>query len=390
MRIGFLVVKNLPLGGGIERYTYEVGVRLVARGHKVVVFSMGHYGASASVDGIDVVKVPCLPGSTSERLSASFISVLSVLRHKSTFDIVHLHTPMTGAFGVLLKLLSVPTVVQMHGVDWRRSRWGAFASLVIRELERVVMWQMPSCTAVSQTQCNYYRKRYNRQIRFIPTATSAPTLSKDSNELEKLDLAPQRYILFTGRLVPEKGAQYLISAFRKINTDLKLVIAGGGLASGGYTRVLCRLAEGDPRILFPGFVEGELKKQLLSHAAIYVHPSELEGLSIALLDAMSYELPCLVSDIPENIEAIGDTGLTFQSCNPDDLRARLEELIVNDCKRRELGRASKLRVLEHDSWDQVTEALEQFYLEAIKAKEGKGQQASSAEDREPVALKTGL
>lgn len=379
MRIGFLVIKNLLRGGGIERFTYEVGVRLVARGHEVVVFSMGHYGEAASVDGIRVIEIPCLPGSASERLSSSLGAILTVLRRRSEFDVLHLHTPMTGAFGVLPKLLRIPTVVQMHGVDWQRSRWGRLASLVIRELERVVMWQIPFCTAVSKTQCNFYEKRYARRLRFIPTGSCAVEPSKETDLIEKLGLASRGYILFTGRLVPEKGAQYLIPAFRQIGTDLKLVIAGGAVdGSDPFTQMLSRLADGDRRILFPGFVEGELKRQLLSHAAIYVHPSELEGLSIALLDAMSYELPCLVSNIPENLEAIGETGVTFQSRDSEDLRMRLERLIADDARRATLGRDAKVWVRNQYSWDHVTDALEQFYQEAIQAVRGLKPRSPSA------------
>ena len=370
MRIAFVVIKNLHRGGGIERLTYEVGGRLARRGHDVVVFSMGHYGEAVSIEGMRVIEVPCLPGSASERLTASFTAIMKLLASKSEFDIVHMHTPMTGVFGLITKLFRIPTVVQMHGVDWQRSRWGNFASFVIRLLERIVMRQMPFCTAVSQSVCDFYEKRYGRRLRYVPTGTSPVERSIATDRIEEFGLVPGGYILFTARLVSEKGAQYLISAFRKMDTSMKLVIAGGHLGSDPYSQQLAQLVGDDPRIVFPGFVEGELKRQLLSHAAVYVQPSELEGLSIALLDAMSYELPCVVSDIPENLEAIASAGVTFQSGNSEDLREKLQDLLADDARRAALGRAAIVRVRETFSWDNVTDQLERLYEEAIQAIRG--------------------
>jgi len=362
MRVGFLVVKHLLCGGGIESYTYEVGKRLVARGHDVIVFSMGHYGdVSPMVEGIQVIRVPSLRGPATERLTASASAILAASLVKPRITIMHFHTPMTGVFGVIPRVFGIPTVVQMHGIDWKRSRWGFLARNVIRGLEIVVMRGMPTCTAVSKTQCDFYEKQYGRSLTFIPPGATSPDESLDSDEIEKIGLRPGKYILFTARFVREKGAHCLLAAFRNLRTDYRLVMAGGDVASDKYGQELRDLAGQDARIIFPGFVQGRLKDQLLRHASVYVHPSEIEGLSIALLDAMSYGRPCLVSDIPENVEAIGDAGMTFECRNDKDLFLKLEELLTHEALREQLGSAARNRVLQEYSWDRVTDSFEQLY-----------------------------
>ena len=362
MRIGFIAVKSVLRGGGIETYTYEVGRRMVALGHEVIVFSMGHYGdVPELVQGMRVVKVPCLPGAATERITASMSGVVCAVVQRPRLDVIHLHTPMTGAFGIIPALLGFTTVVQMHGIDWQRSRWGGVARSTIRGMERIVMRLMPNCTAVSKTQIGFYAKTYGRRLPMIPTGTQSPQINGRTDEIQKLGLVGGNYILFMSRLVPEKGAHFLISAFRNLTTEFKLVLGGETVLSDPYTRLLIGLADGDNRIIFPGFVTGELKHQLLSNAGLYVQPSEIEGLSIALLEAMSYCIPCLASDIPENIEAIGKTGLTFVNGNVDDLRSRINEMLTHKEKCRRLAADGRDRVLQEFSWDKVTGMLLELY-----------------------------
>ena len=366
MRIGFLVVKNLVLGGGVETYTYEVGRRLVALGHEVVVFSMGHYGEALKVvHGMTVITVPSIPGSATERLTASIAAVVCALRYDPRLDILHFHTPMTGVFGIIPELMGFPTVVQMHGVDWKRRRWGNIARNLIKRMEYVVMRFMPTITAVSQTQVEFYEEFYGRRLEMIPTGAQPAQISHHCNQINRLGLFANRYVLFMSRLVPEKCAHLLVSAFRRLRTDYKLVIAGGVVPSDDYTRSLSDLAKGDERIIFPGFVVGELKDQLLSHAAVYVQPSELEGLSIALLEAMSYGIPCLISDIPENIEAAGEDGFTFSNGNVDDLSSRLEEMLINKEERERVAIIVRDRVIRNFSWDGITNRLLSLYRHSL-------------------------
>lgn len=361
MNISFLVVKHMLLGGGIEKYTREVSSRLVKRGHSVTVYSMKHHGPlMTDHEGIRIVYVPCMQGSTTEKISASAMAALyDMIRHDRA-DVVHLHSVAAGAFAWMLKIRRVPVVLQMHGVEWQRSRWSSFGRKTLKLLELASIKQADALTAVSKTQCDFYANEYGVDMTYIPTGADLKELPSP-DEILKLGLEPKRYILFASRLVREKGAHYLISAFKKITTDCLLVIAGDAKGEEKYKAELLSLADNDPRILFPGFVQGRLLDELFSHARLYVQPSEIEGLSIALLEAMSYGNACLVSDIPENQEAIGKTGFTFKDRNIDDLALKMEKVLSDTNNLSEMGSLARTRVKDLFSWDRITEQLETIY-----------------------------
>jgi len=167
--------------------------------------------------------------------------------------------------------------------------------------------------------------------------------------------------------VREKGAHYLIPAFKQLDTDFKLVIAGDAKGEDEYKKELQDMAAGDKRILFPGFVEGRALEELFSNAAVYVQPSVIEGLSIALLEAMSYSNCCLVSDIPENREAIGGCGFTFKNENIADLRDNLQKLIDDNELRISVAEKASKRVAELYNWDKIALKFEEMYSQMVES-----------------------
>jgi glycosyltransferase involved in cell wall biosynthesis len=359
-----LVVKNIARGGGIEKYTQELGRRLVERGHEVTVYSMGHYGEAASEFlGMQVISVPCLKHSALEKLSASAAAAFQLIAKGREYDIVHCHSVAAGAFAPFLRLKRYKCILQMHGIEWQRNRWNFVGKNMLKFLERVSLLGNHAHTAVSITQCDYYQGKHGLSMQYIPTGAEIKP-HHDALEILKMGLEPGKYILFASRLVREKGAQYLISAFRNMTTDYKLVIAGDAKGEETYKEELQTLADNDPRILFPGFVEGRALQELFSNAAIYVQPSEIEGLSIALLEAMSYGNCCLVSDIPENMEAIGAAGFTFQNKNVADLQEKLTGLLASEVLRNSVGEKARSRVKEFYNWDKITSDFEEMYLRA--------------------------
>lgn len=368
MKIAFSVVKNLLRGGGIEKYTYELGRRLVQRGHDVTVFSMPHYGkVEPWVEGMRVLTVPAVMRASAEKLSAGWAVARHVAQHTEHYDIVHCHSVGAGAFGRLMKRRASATILQMHGIEWQRSRWNGIGRGVLKTLEWVSLHSHDAYTAVSQVQCDFYAKHSRKQMVFIPTGADihpAPAAS----EILEMGLEAGRYVLFASRLVQEKGAHYLISAFRALQTDLKLVVAGDANGADDYKASLHALAAGDERIIFPGMVEGRKLAELFSHATVYVQPSEIEGLSIALLEAMSYGRCCLTSDIPENKEAIGDTGYTFKSGDAASLKAELALLLARPDIREDAGTRARLRVQENFSWDCITSQFEQLYRDTVSGR----------------------
>lgn len=359
MRIAFLTVKNILRGGGIEKYTYELGRRLAARGHEVTVFSMGHYGqVLPQVEGMRIVRVPALRRAATEKLSACIMATLQVLLSRR-YDVVHCHSVAAGALGLLPRLLGMKTVLQMHGIEWRRNRWSRLGKAMLYALEWLSLRSHNAYSAVSRTQCDYYARR-GRAMGYIPTGADIHAPSQP-DEILKQGLKPRQYVLFVSRLVREKGAHLLIEAFRALKTDYRLVMAGGFTGDEDYKNTLLELAGDDPRIVFAGYVEGRLLHELLSNAAVYVQPSELEGLSISLLEAMSYGNCCLVSDIDENREAIGEAGVTFDSGSVLDLRRRLGELVADPERCAAFNECATQRVRENYRWDWITDDFETLY-----------------------------
>jgi glycosyltransferase involved in cell wall biosynthesis len=363
LKIAFSVVKNIMRGGGIEKYTLELGRRLVDRGHEVSVFSMGHYGDVPDVvEGMRIVTVPAVRQVAMEKLSAGGFAALRTLNPMDRYDIVHCHSVGAGAFAMLPRLLRQKTVLQMHGIEWQRSRWSPFGRNILKTLEYVSLRTNHALTAVSKTQCDFFLRESGVSMHYIPTGAEIKTIL-EPEEIAQWGLTRQNYILFASRLVREKGAHYLISAFRKLDTEMKLVIAGDAKGEEGYKDELRALAGDDPRIVFPGFVEGRGLQELFGNAAFYVQPSEIEGLSIALLEAMSFGLCCLVSDIPENREAIGEAGVTFRNMDTEDLLTQMQLLCNMPGQCAKIGEVARARVQGHYSWDLIADRFENLYLD---------------------------
>ena len=365
MHIAFLAVKNIVRGGGIERYTLELGSRLVDRGHNVTVYAMRHYGqVPTEYKGMRIISVPSFAAYSMQKLSCSAVAAVKASFNQE-FDILHFHSLAPAAFAWIPKLRGHKCVLQMHGLEWKRSRWGTVGSWVAKFLEKVALPQVDAYTAVSQTQCDYFLQHYGIKMEYIPTAADIkPEI--EASEIYQLGLEPGRYILFVCRLVEEKGAHYLIPAFRRLNTEMKLVIADDVQGGQKYKRKLLELANGDHQILFPGFVEGRLLEELFCHCYICVQPSDVEGLSLSILEAMSYGRCCLVSDIPENLEAIGDCGFRFPSSNIDSLKEHLDWLLGHPQQVKAIGFRAKERVRLQYSWQSVTDQMEDFYLSVLR------------------------
>ncbi|MEA3227186.1 MAG: glycosyltransferase family 4 protein, partial [Planctomycetota bacterium] len=307
--------------------------------------------------------VPSFATPCMQKLSCSAVAALKSSLKKE-YDIVHFHSFAPGAFAWLPKLRGCKCVLQLHSLEWKRDRWGTAGSWVVKLLEKLALSQSNAYTAVSRTQCAFYQAQRGIRMQYIPTAAEIKPRT-EASEIYRLGLKPDEYILFASRLVPEKGAHYLIPAFRRLDTEMKLVIAGDVQGAKEYKHRLLQLADGDPRILFPGFAEGRLIEELFSHCYIYVQPSEVEGLSLSILEAMSYGHCCLVSDIPENLEAIGDTGFTFVSRSIDNLAERLKRLLEHPEEVAAVSAGSKERVRRHYSWQSISEQIEELYYSLL-------------------------
>ena len=212
------------------------------------------------------------------------------------------------------------------GVDWQREKWqSGFGSKFIRQGEKNAVKYADEIIVLSKGVQDYFKETYGRETHFIPNGVNRPQIRKANLITEKFGLKKDSYILFLGRLVPEKGIRYLVEAFKNVKTDKKLVIAGGSSDTDPFMEELKGLAKDDERILFTGFVQGAMLDELYSNAYIYTLPSDLEGMPLSLLEAMSYGNCCLVSDIPECAEVVEDKALIFKKADVQDLQEKLQD-----------------------------------------------------------------
>ena len=199
----------------------------------------------------------------------------------------------------------------------------------------------------------YFKKKYNRETVYIPNGVTEKEIVEPKIIKEKYNLEKNGYILFLSRLVPEKGAHYLIEAFKKLETDKILVIAGGESHSGAYVSKLHEMAQNDKRIIFTGFVQGDELAELYSNAYIYVLPSDIEGLPISLLEAMSYGNCCLTSDIPENTNVTEKYGYKFKKGYPQDLLLTLKKMLSEKEKIDDIKHKVRSFVLNIYKWEEI-------------------------------------
>ena len=226
----------------------------------------------------------------------------------------------------LPKLFGKRCIATIHGLDYQREKWGSIGKACILFGEKCAVKYADEIIVLSENTRKYFERTYGRKTRFIPNGVNRPKIKEAGMIWDKYGLKKGGYILFLGRLVPEKGAHYLIEAFRQIHTDKKLVIAGGSSDTEEFNDKLKELAGGDDRILFTGFIQGLLLEELYSNAYVYVLPSDLEGMALSLLEAMSYGNCCLVSDIPECKEVVEDKAVIFKKGSVEDLKEKLQEL----------------------------------------------------------------
>ena len=360
MKISFLLTKDFFRGGGIETYTREVGRRLAARGHEVTVYSTrGKDQCVNEFEGMRFVWLPKVKPHWAEKCGGALVAARLAMREE-TPDIFHLHSVVAGSLAPLLRHKGAPCIVQMHGIEWLRSRWGTVAKGVLKAMERASLASADATTAVSQTQCEYFKSHYNLDCEYIPTAADIKDFASPKLICD-MGIRPRKYVLFAARLVPEKGAHYLIEAFKRLSTDHQLIIAGEAPASGGYGQQLLDLAKDDKRIRFLGRIQGRLLEELFSNATLFAQPSELEGLSIGLIEGMSYGTPCLSSDIPENREVVGSAALLFRNKDVDDLERQMNWAFSNVGATARLAAQGRLRVQELFTWDRVVDQLEALY-----------------------------
>ena len=369
LRIAMLGHKRIPSReGGIEIVVEELATRMAKKSHSVTCYNRkGHNVAGSEFDG---TKLKTYKGVTLQEvftidkrgLAAMTASVSASLRAAlGNYDVVHIHAEGPAFMCWLPKLFGKKVIVTVHGLDHQRAKWGKFASWYIRSGEKNAVRFADEIIVLSKGVQDYFQNTYGRTTRFIPNGVNKAKLRKARQITEKWGLTKDSYILYLGRIVPEKGERYLIEAFKQTKTDKKLVIAGGNSDTQVFMDELKSLAKDDDRIIFTGFVQGEILEELYSNPYIYTLPSDLEGMPLSLLEAMSYGNCCLTSDIPECAEVVEDKALLFRKSDVSDLKAKLQ----NACDHPEMVETYKAQAEEFIcrkyNWDDVVEKTLKLY-----------------------------
>lgn len=380
LRIAMIGHKRIPSReGGIEIVVEELAVRMAALGHRVEVYNrFGHHVSGKKYEqeygwkgrkyykGVRVYIVPTFKSSSLNAIVYSFFATVRALF--GGYDVLHYHAEGPCAMLWLPRLFHKRIVVTIHGLDWQRAKWGVFASGVIKFGEKMAAKYADEVIVLSENVKQYFADTYNRRVTYIPNGINRP--GKCSAELitEKYGLQKDSYILFLGRIVPEKGLHYLIEAFSKIDTDKKLVIGGGNSQAVEYMERIHRMAAKDERIIMTNFVQGQILEELYSNAYAFVLPSDVEGMALSLLEAMSYGNCCLVSDICENTEVVEDKAFVFHKGNVKDLRRKLEYMLNHPEDVRAYAEQSADFICGKYNWDEVVDETMQLYQNIAEKK----------------------
>ncbi len=367
MRIAMIGQKGIPASyGGIERHVEEIGALLVERGHSVRVYTRPYYaGGSKPHRGMERVPKQTLRTKHLDTPSHTALATLDALAHP--VDIVHYHALGPAALSWAPHLRGMGSVVTLHGLDWEREKWGKLATYLLQHCEYPAAHCPDRTIAVSRTLQRYFEEKYRIRPDYVPNGVGLP-IRRPAELLEPWGVEPGKYFLFVGRLTPEKGAHLLLEAFGRLRTDRKLVIAGGSSFTDDYVASLHAAAP--PNTVFTGYVHGEQLEALWSHAYSVVLPSTLEGLSIALLEGLSFERCTLVSDIPENLEVVGEDCPSFASDNVDALTEALTALDRNPDRVAAYERTVAADLAHRFQWGTVVDQVEAIYREILVARQG--------------------
>ena len=358
MRVAMIGQKGIPATyGGIERHVDEIARRLVPIGIDVDVFCRYYYTPPGTTyHGVRLLRRPSIHTKHLDTIThVTWATLESMLRR---YDVVHFHALGPSLLASLPRLVGSRSVVTVHGLDWQREKWGRMASGFLRACEGPAAHFPDRTIVVSKTLRQHFHEHHGTDAVFIPNGTNIP-VARPAKKILQLGLTPGKYVLFVGRLVPEKGVHFLCEAFSQLDTDMTLALVGGLSFSQGYVDLLRRYES--PRIRLLDYVFGEGLEELWSHAYCVVQPSTMEGLSIALLEALSYGRCVLLSDIPENLEVAEDCSVSFRSKDVDDLRDKLDALLHDPARVAEMGAKARAHILEHYSWDKVAEATAELY-----------------------------
>ena len=374
MKIAMIGHKVVPSRrGGIENVLTTLCPMLVEMGHDVTCYNRSsdkvenEYVGTVKNNiykGVKLKNAWTLNVRGFAAMIASFTAAISASFGK--YDVIHFHAEGPCAALWIPKLFGKKCIATVHGLDWQREKWGkGFASRYIKFGEKILAKYADEVIVLSKSAYDYFKENYNRETTIIHNGISRPDRKDAELITEKYGLKKDEYISVVSRLTAEKGIHYLIDAYKEIETGKKLVIAGDTSDTDDYVSMLKEKAAGNSNIIFTGFISGDILNEIYSNSYINVLPSDLEGMSLSLLESLAYKNALLCSDIPENTSVAEDRVIYFRKGNVDDLAGKLKELCDDS------GLVEKMRVgvdefiLNKYSWQDVAESTCKLYKKAI-------------------------
>ena len=366
MKIALLGTRGIPASySGFETCVEQLGQRLVQRGHEVTVYCRSHHiqYKEKTYKGIELVKLPTIQNKYMDTLVHAFISSIHAVprRYDIALYFIAGNSPVTW----IPRIVRTKTILNVDGLDWKREKWPRFAKKYIQFAEYLAT-VFPNCWLTdSKVVQQYYEDRFGRRPLYIPYGSEVEIVPPGQT-LRSLNLEPRKYFLFVGRLVPENCAHHLVQAFSEIQTDFKCVIVGDAPYAEEYKRRLKSLANSDPRIIFTGYLFGSGYNELSSHAYTFIETSSAGGTHPALLEAMAFGSCVVANDTPENLETMGDAGLSYDGqSGSGSLQTLLYRLLgdpdlVEDHRSRAKHRATSVY-----SWEKVTDEYEKLFYQLL-------------------------
>lgn len=365
MKIAMIGTRGVPASyGGFETCAEELGVRLVARGHNVTVYCRSHHITYQEpyYRGIRLVKLPTIANKYLDTITHTTLSTLHALRQD--YDIVLMFIAGNSPVSFLPRLARQKVVLNVDGLDWKRQKWPPLAKRYIQFAEWLAT-KLPNAVVTDSLRVQeYYRERWNAETTYIAYGSDVQA-QPPGKYLAQFGLEGKKYILFVGRLVPENCAHHLVEAFQELKTDMRCVIVGDAPYAGEYIQELKQSA--GPNIIFTGYLFGEGYRELSSNAYAFTETSEVGGTHPALLEAMAFGNCVIVNDTRENMETIGEAGLSYRGAGGGKELARVLQGLIDEPQRADEYRCrAQERVQRYFAWDAVTDAYEELFRKMIK------------------------
>lgn len=362
MKIAMIGHKRIPgREGGIEVVVEELTTRMAKRNHMVTAYNRNKKNVKKlkEYNKVEIINVPTIEKKSTDAIVYSFIASILCLFKK--YDIIHYHGIGPSLMLIIPKIFKKKVVVTVHGLNYKTPKWKGLGAKVMKLGEKVTAKFANTIIVLSKEQQKYFKEKYNRETIYIPNGVTINDINEPNIIKSKWNLEKDKYILFLSRVVPGKGLEYLIDAYKQINTNVQLIIAGGTEYVDDFYDMIVKKVADDKRIKMIGFVKGEEISELYSNARAFIFPSEAEGMPMCLLEALSFNTPCLVSDIPENLNVAFDYVTSFESKNTEDLKIKLEKILNNNKK----SMNSREYIKNEYSWEKIVDDTLNVYKQLI-------------------------